>query len=155
MSTIQTLLPGFLFHLHLYLIATRSHQHWPVILPIVPLSVLDLSFCVVNTYYSHFFSPGDVPDTHEALLNAFKRLDNDISLEAQVETLSCLKVKRRGVKTQSPRAKSDLGPQELEMNIICLLYSYMPFYRSTLPINYMSHNASHFVTGAMKTLAII
>lgn len=29
-------------------------------------------------------SPGEVPDTREALLNAFKRLDNDLSLEAQV-----------------------------------------------------------------------
>lgn len=29
-------------------------------------------------------SPGEVPDTREALLSAFKRLDNDISLEAQV-----------------------------------------------------------------------
>lgn len=33
------------------------------------------------------FSPGEVPDTREALLNAFKRLDNDISLEAQVRTV--------------------------------------------------------------------
>lgn len=31
-------------------------------------------------------SPGEVPDTREALLSAFKRLDNDISLEAQVGT---------------------------------------------------------------------
>lgn len=36
------------------------------------------------------FSPGEVPDTHEALLNAFKRLDNDISLEAQVGTVCWL-----------------------------------------------------------------
>ena len=31
----------------------------------------------------------------------------------------------------------------------------MAFYRSTLPINYMSHDASHFVTCALKRLAII
>lgn len=36
------------------------------------------------------FSPGEVPDTREALLNAFKRLDNDISLEAQVGTVCWL-----------------------------------------------------------------
>ncbi|MEQ2197163.1 [Pyruvate dehydrogenase [acetyl-transferring]]-phosphatase 1, mitochondrial, partial [Xenoophorus captivus] len=33
------------------------------------------------------FSPGEVPDRREALLNAFKRLDSDISLEAQVRTV--------------------------------------------------------------------
>jgi len=31
----------------------------------------------------------------------------------------------------------------------------MPLYRSRLPINYMSHNASRFVTCALKRLAII
>ena len=33
-------------------------------------------------------SPGEVPETGEALLNAFKRLDNDLSLEAQVGLLA-------------------------------------------------------------------
>lgn len=36
------------------------------------------------------FSPGEVPDTREALLSAFKRLDQDISLEAQVMELTLL-----------------------------------------------------------------
>ncbi|KAJ4930861.1 hypothetical protein JOQ06_025164 [Pogonophryne albipinna] len=46
-----------------------------------------LYFNSLRTYWQELIdltSPGDVPDTHEALLNAFKRLDNDISLEAQV-----------------------------------------------------------------------
>ncbi|KAG7239409.1 hypothetical protein CRUP_015522, partial [Coryphaenoides rupestris] len=34
--------------------------------------------------------PGEIPDTKEALLNAFKRLDNDLSLEAQVGLLAVL-----------------------------------------------------------------
>jgi pyruvate dehydrogenase phosphatase len=37
-------------------------------------------------------SPGEVPETGEALLNAFKRLDNDLSLEAQVGVLARLLV---------------------------------------------------------------
>ena len=37
-------------------------------------------------------SPGEVPETGEALLNAFKRLDNDLSLEAQVGVLAGLLV---------------------------------------------------------------
>lgn len=40
------------------------------------------------------FSPGEVPDTREALLSAFKRLDNDISLEAQVGTAADATVDR-------------------------------------------------------------
>ncbi|XP_004541427.1 pyruvate dehydrogenase phosphatase catalytic subunit 1 [Maylandia zebra] len=46
-----------------------------------------LYFNSLRTYWQELIdltSPGDVPDTREALLNAFKRLDNDISLEAQV-----------------------------------------------------------------------
>ena len=34
-----------------------------------------------------------------------------------------------------------VAPQEVAKNNICLLYGYM-IYRSTMPINYMSHNAS-------------
>ena len=41
-----------------------------------------------------------------------------------------------------PVTSLDVAPQELGKNIICLLYVYMPIYRSTLPMNYMSHNAS-------------
>ena len=41
-----------------------------------------------------------------------------------------------------PATSSDVALQELWKNIICLLYGYMPIYRSTLPINYISHNAS-------------
>ena len=37
-------------------------------------------------------SPGEVPEIGEALLNAFKRLDNDLSLEAQVGLLAGLLV---------------------------------------------------------------
>ena len=40
------------------------------------------------------------------------------------------------------RTSFHVAPQELWKNIIRLLYGYMPIYRSTLPINYMSHNAS-------------
>ena len=49
-----------------------------------------------------------------------------------------------------PVTSFDVAPQELAKNII----SYVPLYRSTLPINYMSHNASPFVRGTMKRLAI-
>lgn len=53
---------------------------------------LDVGHCVnlwPQTFSSvSYFSPGEVPDTREALLSAFKRLDNDISLEAQVSSLS-------------------------------------------------------------------
>lgn len=44
---------------------------------------------LLHTYCSlslSVLSPGEVPDTREALLSAFKRLDNDMSLEAQVRT---------------------------------------------------------------------
>ncbi|XP_069393625.1 pyruvate dehydrogenase phosphatase catalytic subunit 1 isoform X1 [Paralichthys olivaceus] len=46
-----------------------------------------LYFSSLRTYWQELIdltSPGEIPDTREALLNAFKRLDNDISLEAQV-----------------------------------------------------------------------
>lgn len=46
-----------------------------------------LYFNSLRTYWQELIdltSPGEVPDTREALLNAFKRLDSDISLEAQV-----------------------------------------------------------------------
>ncbi|XP_042280823.1 pyruvate dehydrogenase phosphatase catalytic subunit 1 isoform X2 [Thunnus albacares] len=46
-----------------------------------------LYFNSLRTYWQELIdltSPGEVPDTREALMNAFKRLDNDISLEAQV-----------------------------------------------------------------------
>ena len=58
-----------------------------------------------------------------------------------------------------PRSAGQIRPATsfyvTRKNIISLLYGYMPLYRSTLPINYMSHNASHFVTCALKRLAII
>ena len=54
-----------------------------------------------------------------------------------------------------PATSLYVAPQELAKNIIRLLYGYMLLYRSRLPINYMSHNASRFVTGALKRLAII
>lgn len=47
-----------------------------------------LPFEVIHRHHVTLFSPGEVPDTQEALLNAFKRLDNDISLEAQVRVPS-------------------------------------------------------------------
>ncbi|KAK7881077.1 hypothetical protein WMY93_032327 [Mugilogobius chulae] len=46
-----------------------------------------LYFNSLRTYWQELIdltNPGEVPDTREALLSAFKRLDNDISLEAQV-----------------------------------------------------------------------
>lgn len=43
-----------------------------------------LSLSPASHVLLYVFSPGEVPDTREALLNAFKRLDNDLSLEAQV-----------------------------------------------------------------------
>ncbi|CAL8290841.1 unnamed protein product [Merluccius merluccius] len=46
-----------------------------------------LYFNSLRTYWQELIdlsSPGEIPDTAEALLNAFKRLDNDLSLEAQV-----------------------------------------------------------------------
>ncbi|KAJ0066172.1 hypothetical protein NL108_001409, partial [Boleophthalmus pectinirostris] len=46
-----------------------------------------LYFNSLRTYWQELIdltNPGEVPDTREALLNAFKRLDNDMSLEAQV-----------------------------------------------------------------------
>lgn len=52
-----------------------------------------LYFNSLRTYWQELIdltSPGETPDTHEALLNAFKRLDNDISLEAQVRTVCLL-----------------------------------------------------------------
>ena len=45
-----------------------------------------------------------------------------------------------------PATSFSVAPQELAKNIIHLLYGYMPLYRSRLPINYMSHNASRFDT---------
>lgn len=54
----------------------------------------------------YVFSPGEVPDTREALLNAFKRLDNDLSLEAQVGTTGCLKENTGGKKRTQGGKKS-------------------------------------------------
>lgn len=76
-------LPGF--YLHLYFVATHLHQHWPVSCFAYSAVVGYLPHTYCSVFF--FFSPGEVPDTREALLNAFKRLDNDISLEAQVGTV--------------------------------------------------------------------
>lgn len=46
-----------------------------------------LYFNSLRTYWQELLdlsSPGELPDIKEALINSFKRLDNDISLEAQV-----------------------------------------------------------------------
>lgn len=59
------------------LLTTCVYQHW----------ILE-GAVFITSLFQHMLlsvcSPGEVPDTREALLNAFKRLDNDLSLEAQV-----------------------------------------------------------------------
>lgn len=72
----------------LYFSSLRTY--WQELIDLTRYGFLEGSRCscqsLIAASDSLFFppSPGEVPDTREALLNAFKRLDNDISLEAQV-----------------------------------------------------------------------
>lgn len=75
---------------HLLAGVNRSHKVYNFVhIFIRKYTVVSLSLLACHLLLCPLFSfsPGEVPDTREALLNAFKRLDNDLSLEAQVGTV--------------------------------------------------------------------
>lgn len=80
--------------------------HGTPVVSFMQVSKLLISILGRRLYYQPLvfcfaFSPGEVPDTREALLNAFKRLDSDLSLEAQVG----LKCRRSSKDSDAPETR--------------------------------------------------